>query len=147
PVPRVAQRALAGRDPLAFEQVAALDQPLIDLDRQLELGREGLGGLLGALQRTRDEVGDVVVGQRLRRRLGHPPAQLRQLVAGHPAVKDLFWVIYLAVAEHVHDRLHRPAPTAPAARAACGSAVSMTSSARSSIAVDTNQASYALGGR
>src|SRR5262249_1843894 len=132
------------------EQVAALDQPLVDLDRQLELGREGLGGLLGALQGTRDEVGDVVVGQRLRRRLGHLHAQLRQLVTGHPAVKDLFWVVHLAMAEHVHDRLHWAAPatpTAPAARAACGSAVSMTSSARSSIAVDTNQASYALGGR
>ena len=55
PVARVAQRAVADADPLALEEVRALDQPLVDPDRQPELGRDRLGGLLRALQRARHD--------------------------------------------------------------------------------------------
>ena len=55
------------REPLALEAVGALDQPLVDRDRQLELRGDRLGGLLRALQRAGHHVGDVAVGERLRR--------------------------------------------------------------------------------
>ena len=74
---------------LALEAVGALDQPLVDADRQPELGGDRLGGLLGALQRAGHHVRDVAVGERLRGRLGHLLAQLGEAEAGQPAVEDL----------------------------------------------------------
>ena len=108
------------RDPLALEPVGALDQPVVDRDRQAELGGDRLGGLLRALQRAGHDVGDVAVGERLRGRLGHLHAQLGEVEAGQPAVQDLVRVVDLAVPQHVHHRLSslmRP-PAAAAARAA-----------------------------
>src|SRR6266536_3848186 len=147
PVARVAQRAVADPDPLALEEVRALDEPDVDLDGHPELGRERLGGLLGALQRARHHMRHVVAGERSRGGLGHLHTEFGQREPGQPAVQDLVRVVHLAVAQQVHDGPGAHVDTAAAARAAYGSAAATTSRAASSSAPDTNHASYALGGR
>ena len=107
--------------------------------------------------------------------VGHPAAELGQVVARHPAVEQAVRVVHLTVAQQVHHgalrvdgasgtdlggRRHAPIVANPAgcsgtrpgtrpaaARAAAGRAATTRSTAASSCAPETNHDSNALGGR
>src|SRR5690606_15362011 len=87
-------------------------------------------------------------GERVGYPLGHPATEVGQVVAGKAAVEDALGIVDLTVAQQVDHRLHADSPPASAAaRAAAGSAAAIWSRAAESCAVETNHASYALGGR
>ena len=136
---------------LALEAVGALDEPVVDRDRQPEPRGDRRRGLLGPLQRAGHDV-------RCRgRRAPRPPAsaicapEVGEVEAGQPAVEDAApgcaprraaagarrsWSSRSASCRP------RPRPWPPRGRAAA-----IWSSAPSSSAVETNHASKALGGR
>ena len=98
----MAQQAHPARDRKALEVVAGLDDPLVD--GHLEVVRVGdrYRGLAGPLERARDEVRDVVVAEVLGGEVGHPPAEVGEVVAVESAVQDAVRVVDLSVAQQVH---------------------------------------------
>lgn len=177
PVAGVAQGAVADAEGLALEEVGGLDQAGVrGGDKTVGLG-DGLGGLLGALQRGGDDVRDIALREVLGDALGHAAAQLGEVVAGQASIEHTGGVFHLTVPHQVNDRLIAAAhislifgqtgrigkeecttqgervggcgygAASAAARAAAGRAAAMRSRACSSCAVDTNHTSNAEGGR
>ena len=174
--PRVLEDAGAPGDRQALEVVLGLDDPVVEGDLEAVGVGDRRGGLLGALERAGDEVGDVVVAEVLGGEVGHLAAELGQVVARHPAVEQAVRVVHLTVAQQVHDgalrvdrgQRHRPRGTTSCAdcrkpgwvlRHASrhrprqrpgrppGRAATTRSTAASSCAPETNHDSNALGGR
>jgi hypothetical protein len=77
PGARIAHRPF---DVAPLEEVCALDQVGIGVDRKAELLGDRAGGLLRTLQRARHDVCDVVAREGRRRRLRHPVTELAQVV-------------------------------------------------------------------
>src|SRR5262249_25131384 len=103
PVPRGAQRAVADSDVEALEVIPRLDQALVDLDRQAELGRDRLGGLDSSLERRAAHYRDVAARPEACGVLGHQSAVLGQAEARDWAVKNAIRVRALAVPHEVND--------------------------------------------
>ena len=144
--------AVADAEALALEDVAGLDQPVVGRDRQAE--RLGAMGAAVSCARSSGERHDVrdVGAARPAPRSARPSARPRsdRWKSGQPAVEHPARVVHLAVAQQVHDRASRSSGGllgCAAARAACGRASAIRSSAASSWAAETNQASKADGGR
>ena len=78
---RLAQDRVADVERLALEDVGRLDHPLVELDRETAHRGERRRGLLGALERRGDDVGDVAVADPVGDPLGHRAAALGEVEA------------------------------------------------------------------
>ncbi len=86
-----------------LELVACLDQVFVRDDVELVCLGDRSRGLLRPLQRRRDHVGDVVIGEHRRDRTSLSFARHRQPEAREPSVEDPARVVYFAVAQDVDD--------------------------------------------